>query len=418
MKKILFIAPHCFPIHSSESIVNAKLVYALAKKGYYIDVYSVMPQGYYPSSKIVDSFLSGDPKINVITIEKLHYISRRKGLWYFITSVLYNLMVLLKEGIFYNGIDTPYKIYKKVQEQIKLNGNKNPYDLVMTRTYDAELVGIKMAKKYGIKWIANWNDPYPIEKFPHPYGLGSDCELPYFKNKILKLIQKFVSVHTFPSERLRGYMLQYYDQVDIKNTVVIPHMAHTAFIPKNVIKRKKLCFVHAGNVSAPRSPLNLLKAVESLVSKGCVSDVFEILFMGKASNDLEENIKNMSLENFVKIIPSKDYFNALEFISTCTISIVIEAECDEGIYLPTKVVDSIQCQVPVFCISPKEGTQRDLINRYNIGYFADNSSVEDIEKILNTIIVDFENNNLPNIKSDNVSYFFEDEVVNRYMSII
>lgn len=38
MKRILYIAPHSFPIKSSESICNSKVAYVLASMGYQIDV--------------------------------------------------------------------------------------------------------------------------------------------------------------------------------------------------------------------------------------------------------------------------------------------------------------------------------------------------------------------------------------------
>ena len=72
------------------------------------------------------------------------------------------------------------------------------------------------------------------------------------------------------------------------------------------------------------------------------------------------------------------YNDIIETQKSFDMSLIIEAICDEGIYLPTKVADSIQGGLPVFCVSPLKGTQHDLVDLYEIGYFADNTNIDDI----------------------------------------
>ena len=56
MKRILFIAPHAFPIKSSESICNSKVAQSLAEAGYKVDVFTCKDNSAYPSDQKIDDF--------------------------------------------------------------------------------------------------------------------------------------------------------------------------------------------------------------------------------------------------------------------------------------------------------------------------------------------------------------------------
>lgn len=413
VKRILFVAPHSFPIHSSESIVNAKLAYTLSKGGFELDIFSAKEDGLnYPSSN--NSIF--DDLIEKVKTLPLVYFSRKRSLKENLITLYQHIVLLLKTGIYYNGISWSYKVIQQVEENISKFGK---YDIIITRGYRSEVVGLYFKKKYGITWIANWNDPYPELRFPFPYGKGIDAKLPYMQERILSKLQKNVNIHTFPCERLRDYMLQYMNNVHVENTAIMPHMAHTEFFPKaNKNSNKKLRIIHAGNVSHPRNPNNFLNALNHLQSNNPkIIDKVEIIFIGKQDNNFIERVNNLNLENVIKVLPPMEYFNLLQTLSESDVSLIIEAICEEGIYLPTKVVDSLQCKTPIFCVSPPDGTLNDIINKHNIGYFASNDNVKQISDTIEKIISDKLENKLPKIDVIDVSEYFEKEIFQKYVEV-
>lgn len=64
------------------------------------------------------------------------------------------------------------------------------------------------------------------------------------------------------------------------------------------------------------------------------------------------------------------------------IQLIVEAPCEEGIFLPTKVSDSMQLGKPIFTISPSVGVLNDLYKQGHISYF---SSLDDEKNILSTL---------------------------------
>ncbi len=76
---------------------------------------------------------------------------------------------------------------------------------MITRGFLTDVVGITLKKKYGVTWIANWNDPFPLKRFPAPYGQGYDAKLPFFENRVYEAIQKicgYTHVSKFSTQRL------------------------------------------------------------------------------------------------------------------------------------------------------------------------------------------------------------------------
>lgn len=412
MKRILFIAPHSYPIKSSESICNSKVAYMLAESGYKVDVYTCSDSSTYPADIVLDSKLRDSENLSIYTVTPDYIILRKEPLARIVRAVAYNTKILLQTGYFYNGISTTYLILQAIKKRIKEEGGLH-YDAVITRGYNTDIAGIYLSKKYGLKWIANWNDPFPMKRFPAPYGEGFDAKLPYFENKIYLDIQKYASIHTFPNPRLRDYMLKCFTNVGKDQTVVIPHMALSTLSCQTTKDNSVLKLVHCGNAKKPRNPELFIKALAKVDYTKT-----HVYFVGGVDDAIKNLVNELGLTNNVTFINGMNYKDSTDFVSTCHISLIIEAQCDEGIYLPTKVVDSFQCGNPIFAISPECGVLKDMTSKYKVGYFANNESEDAIKNQLQQAISDFENNQLIEINKSIVPEVFEDEIINTYKQIL
>ena len=241
MKRILFIAQQAFPIRSSECICNSKVAHALAEAGYKVDVFTYTNKSTYKEDEKIDSILRNSNNLNVYEInDKNHkyFLSRSYGLLTNIRNAIALFFMGCKIGYIYNGMANGFDIYNSIKSHLK-SFDKFPYDIVITRAYDAEIIGIYLKKKYGVKWIANWNDPYPTCRFPEPYGHGPDTKIKLGYRKVYKKVKQMVDYHTFPSERLKNYMIDSFKTVDPNKTAVIPHMAYSKILQNKKNKEDK-----------------------------------------------------------------------------------------------------------------------------------------------------------------------------------
>ena len=416
MKRILYIAPHSFRIKISESTCNSKVAFALASAGYIVDVYCSASKSTYIEEEGITQQLSCHPNLNIYPI-KHTTLNRSGSIVEVIKKILQYCLIYIKTGYYYNGIDFPYQCIKQFLTRKKQNPALS-YDVVITRGFNTDYAGIYMKRKLNTKWIANWNDPYPVSRFPFPYGQGFDSKLPILFRKLYHDIQKYADIHTFPNMRLRDYMLSCFTVVSPVNTRVIPHMAHTVLLQSNKPSTVTPCIKisHVGSVEYPRSPRNFLIALARVREKMNIQ--IDCTFIGGYDSEIKNIIDQYALSDCVRLHEGLPYAKALEFIAQSDISLIIEAICEEGIYLPTKFVDAIQSLTPIMCVSPEKGTLRDLINQYNVGYWCNNQSIENIEFCLLEIIKDYQNHTLPQISPIETSYFFEKDTIDIYKSII
>lgn len=397
MKKILFIAPASVPVDGPEAIVNAKLLSILVDAGYKIDVISKRGKlACYPETdySIID-------KLNSLHIIK---IDNKVNL----ETLYYHFMSFVTFGVVYRGAHWAYKALNYIRKNLILS----EYSIVITKSYPSELVGYWLKKKKKIKWIATWNDPFPIEMYPYPYGKDIH-RLPWYMNNLLEMIRDNVDYNVFPSKRLYCYMNEYIGFPE-ESVRIIPHVA----LPEkcNLISydNGKLKLLVSGNNQYPRDPKLLLTAFANVINNLEI-DV-ELSFVGKVDRDAVDLVESLNLSKYVNIYPSVPYDESMVIAKKYDVAILIEAPCKEGIFLPTKIVDFMQIGIPVFAISPSIGELNDMYKTSNIGYFADCMDEKMIECELLKLFSDYKRGNIK--KTIMLSSLSSENILKQYSEMI
>lgn len=374
-KHILVIAPASIPITGAEAICNVKLLRILSENGYKIDLISKrMKYTHYPETNLAELELNLN---SVNTIEVDNKISL-KVIWQ-------HLCCLFIFGTVFKGAHWAYCVLKVAKELCK----KNQYDAIITKNSPSELLGYYFKKKNGIKWIATWNDPYPTKKYPKPYGNGVNAKLFILERPLLKKMEE-ADYHIFPNQRIRDYMSNYIN-IPAEKTRIIPHVV----IPREHIDtpHENLKIVHLGNVLPPRDATPFLRALSEFI-KNKQDAKIEIAFIGQTPQSIKDYIKTTHLEKYVKVFPPVKYEESQEILETYDIQLIVEAPCEEGIFLPTKVSDSMQLGKPIFTISPSVGVLNDLYKKGHISYFSSVKDEKDILATLEQVYNDFTNGKL------------------------
>lgn len=360
MKRILFIAPASIPMNGPEAICNVKILKVLSSMGYQIDLISKdVYNSLYPSV-----FEINDLKLNSVKIIR---VNNNIG----IKSIVEHLLCLFKTGFVYKGSHWAYYAIKYAESLIRMYS----YDYIFTRNTPSELVGVYLSKKYNIKLIVNFNDPYPTERYPAPYGLGITCQINFFRQRLLNELSTQAYLFSFPCDRLRNYMLKSLHGVARNKTFLTPHIVEE--IKKNdtnnAVTYDDVKMVYLGDISFPRDPETFLLALQRFVDRG---ERIYVDFIGRHDQNLTQLIQTLGLAEYVKIIPSLNYFDAQKILKNYNIALIIEAPCKEGIFLPTKVSDYLQQNIKIFSCSPSNGVLYDLYVDHIIDYFADVTSVD------------------------------------------
>ena len=403
-KRILFIAPSSYPIFGAEANVNAKVIKILSEAGYKVDVISRIQKGAkknYPISKD-DYFFGKANSINLIPLDTGKNLK----------TIINHFKSFLKFGYFYKGIDWAYFASIKCEKLI----TQKKYDYILTKNEPSEVVGLYLSKKYNLKWIPTWNDPYIWNKYPYPYGKNWNAKTNFFRKKLIKEICKHASAHIFPSERLKEYMLRYMIGMNKDNCVIIPHaLLQSAKQNQQREKKDVLKIIHAGELGKERNPETFLTGLKEFILKAYDPKI-EVTFVGTYARQSIEYFQNLvaklELNQYIKTLDPIPYNESLNIISHYDICLIIEAPCEEGIFLPSKVVDYLQCEKKIFSVSPKIGTLNDLYSIGIVDYFADVSDAKEISSVINSIYNEFIGDF--HFTEKDISFFLDENILKNY----
>lgn len=401
--KILFLASGFAPYSFSENIVNSKLVLAMIDKGWKVDVISRKDEGVAYSSTWDSEWKDLEKLTYEVTYETGSKISK----------IIDTLKCMFKMGLPIEGVRWANRAYEKALELHKINN----YNVVISRTPSdiSHLPAYHFSKKTGVKWIANWNDPC-IHIWPEPYVQNISSYKNVIYKKYMNDIIKTATINSFPSQELMMHFKNFTSELNDKNTTIIPHIGFLKLDFKNK-KTKILKICHAGNLSSERNPENIFKVLKNLFDKNIVKNI-QIDLLGVQNQYTKELIKKYNLSNHVKMLGSLPYINALELMSNYDVLMIVEAKLKNGIFLPSKVVDYAQLNVPIWAITPKNSCIDKYLKDYGGGISSDNDSLDSIEQGLVDLYISKKSNNLNSYNSANLfNNFSSDTIIKKYESI-
>lgn len=371
--KILFITIGFAPYTFSESLCNSKLVLAMLEKGWAVDVISRIDEGHNYSTEWEDPWF----RLKDIT----HLVKYKTGNK--IERTIDSIKSAIKMGGFFiEGVRWAAHAYDLA---CKLNKEKE-YDVIITRSPSdvPHIVGYKLSRKTGIKWISNWNDPASTI-WPEPYTH-------HFSNRELKQHQRYerlclsnADAITYPAETLGAIFKIAYPFLKNKLCMEIPHIALVDGILKFKDYKKQDVFslCHSGNLSIERNPENTFKAIRELIDEYNIRMRFDI--MGYANEFTQQLIIKYQLEDTVHFIGAYSYIKAIDLLQNYDALVLIEAILAYGVFFPSKLVDYVQANRPIIAVSPVNGYVSTMLNKYGGGIAVDNTQYKDIKQVLKTM---------------------------------
>lgn len=331
----------------SESLVSGKLVLALIRAGWEVDVIS------YRDNTCEKSCLWDNVQPCVREIK----VNERLKLW-IIRYLVWS--------------------FKAFLTGLKLS-RKKKYDLILSRCQPifSHVPAALLRMVNGTKWVANWNDPAPIRKYPPPYGEGLKARMGLFEKVFFDFLCSTADWHTFPGERLMHYMLTYMPPGVAAKSSVVPHIALKMRSSKNdVVNKRKMLFLHCGSVYF-RNWREFLEGARLFVSKQGETD-FQIGFLGWQPSELLKKVHDLELGNHVVVNEAVSYEDSFPLMSAADVLVIVEADSEEGIFLPSKLADYAEVGRPILAVSPKIGTLSDMLECYGGGIAVDCAAPEDI----------------------------------------
>lgn len=284
------------------------------------------------------------------------------------------------------------------------------YDTLFTWSmyHSIHLLGPYIKKRHpSVRWIAHMSDPwvdnpfFKLNKFSH-----------FINSKMESLVVKSADKITVTSEITRDSLRKKYNKYSEK-FCYIPHNFLDELYTNLEKKNKIFTMRYIGNFYGNRQPDSLFKALNTHPLKTLKNLRIEIV--GNCSDSMLEQIKKYNLESVVFCYPSVDYLTSLKLMQESDLLLLIDAPSEKSPFLPSKLIDYIGANKPIFGITP-EGTSKNLIEKMGF-YSANPANISEISKKLFETIQNQKNS--PTLIPESIrSLFTKESVATQMLKII
>lgn len=380
-RRILMFAPGFAPYAASENIVNSKLALAFVAAGWDVDIISRFDEGFNYSVEWSEPWMP---------LRKVTYETRyNAGSAFARTFDIARLSMRLRHPVYGlrwagRALDLALQLHKKQRYQVILS--RSPNDI-------GHLPAMMFAEKTGLPWVANWNDP-PAYFWPRPYEQDSSLFQRCINHRFVKEVLNKATANTFPCVRLKNYFLKNVVEHCPTKVAIIPHVGLQQIEPCKAIRNTKFKIVHAGNLSLERNAATFFNAISRFLKKEKAHETFVLEVIGVQSYELKTLAKKYGLENNLRMAGRIAYLDAVQRLVRNNVLVILEAPCEEGIFLPSKLVDYTQVGRPILAVSPQHGTVSDLLSQHGGGLAADCQSPERIQEALTSLYKSWKENTL------------------------
>lgn len=230
------------------------------------------------------------------------------------------------------------------------------------------LIGLKLKKRLRLPWLAHFSDPWVDNPFTAADPLTNAINRS-LERKVLSTADRVI----FTSEETVDLVFKKYPPGWKKKARVLPHAFDDSLFAGNERDASKITIRYLGDFYGPRTPKPLYEAIRQLQESNpsLLADVrFELignLGLQPTNGGMVQGIP----PDMVSIKPPVGYLESLALMRSADGLLVIDAPADQSVFLPSKLVDYIGSERPIFGISPP-GTATKLIGELG-GWIADPS---------------------------------------------
>ncbi len=268
----------------------------------------------------------------------------------------------------------------------------NQIDAVITTgpPHSLHLIGMKLKEKTGVKWLADFRDPWSKWELLDTLHMTSwakkrhlSLEARVLKNadKILTISDRFEKDFRSLGARRTTVITNGFDPDDFKAA-------------EDIIPSSKFMVSHIGTIDDLRDPRPFLAATKNLLTTHeQLRKDMEVLFVGQVSPKLIEEVeKDAVLSQVVTIMPYVPHSEVFKLYKRASVLLLVLANATnaEG-NVPGKLFEYLAAQRPVLAIGKVEGDSSSIIRDANAGTTCEPENITAIEEAIMLFYNNFKN---------------------------
>ena len=252
--------------------------------------------------------------------------------------------------------------------------NNEAVDVVITTgpPHSLHLIGLQLKQHLGIKWLADFRDPWTTIHYHKSLQLTGASERKHkeLEKKVLNTADRI----TVTSPRTK----EEFEQITKSPISVITNGYEEVAIGE-VALDTSFSIAHIGSLLSERNPKILWEVLAELASESSdFSQDLEIELVGAVSESIHDTISDYGLQSNCKVVGYVSHAEALQFQHRSQLLLLIEMDRPETrAIIPGKLFEYMAAKRPIIAIGPAESDVEQLLTKTRAGdYFLYNQKAE------------------------------------------
>lgn len=264
---------------------------------------------------------------------------------------------------------------------------KEKIEIVLSTSppHSAQLIGLMLKKKYDLKWIADFRDPwtdiYYYNEFKH-LGFAKKKDL-RLEKAVLENADKIITV----SESIKKLLSGKSEKINESKIIVIPNgYDNDDFRKAHDKPSDEFIISYTGTIAESYKPNIFFEALNSVIAK--FPDIrFKMRFIGSPASSVVRFFKQNDMERILELIQTVSHEKSIEYLfeSTILLLVIPEVKNDKGI-LTGKLFEYLASGKLIVCIGPADGDAAKIIEECNAGKTFDRSMKTRLTEYLEYIV--------------------------------
>ena len=273
--------------------------------------------------------------------------------------------------------------------------------------HSTHLIGLKLKKKYGVKWIVDFRDPWTTIFYNDSL---------YQTRRAQKINRRYEqSVLDACDHLLLVSVGQEQLSVSPQKVTFIPNGFDSVdFNTKETVLPEIFTICYTGTIAGSYPTAQVLASFEHL--KECTA--FKLLFVGKVAGNIRKDFSN-ALGNAVEFIDFVSHPEAINFMMSSHILLLIIPKTENNQYIvPGKLFEYMATGKPVLVVGPPESMAARIVRQANAG---EAFAYDDAEGMKNFLLRQYQNQSkgiYPDPDWEVISQFSRERLTQRLAEII
>ena len=243
--------------------------------------------------------------------------------------------------------------------------------------HSVHLIGLQIKQKLGVKWLADFRDPWTTIGYHKQLRLTSASKAKHksLEKEVLNTSDQIIVTSFVTKKEFQGFTNKSIEVITngYDDEATVEFQMDTKFT-----------LSHIGSLLSKRNPEILWRVLSELVRDNeSFSKDFQLNFIGAISEKVLKSIKKYNLSNYINEVGYVSHQEAIIYQKKSQVLLLIEIDSeDTKCIIPGKLFEYMISNRPIVAIGPKGSDVEKIIKETNTGDYFNYSDYESLKRII------------------------------------